>query len=764
MTLSTTSSRIDYAGDGSTTVFAVPFKFFANSDISAALRTDATGAEVLWVEGTDYTLTGAKLPAGGTLTATTAPATGTTLVIKRIGPEVQETDLPAGGALPSDAIENQLDYLTMLAQQLQEQINRVAALAQTSPTTGLTFPEPSADDVIGWNTAGDNLENKTPSAGGGGSVTSVFGRTGDVVAATGDYKADQIDETAGLIFFTPTEAGKLGGIEAGAQVNYLGKRSIKVDASAYQLVGDADTPADFSYYGVLGGVRGWYKLPITGDGIWDFDSATVAAFPGQGEFRLNAGAWATVTEIYIAGESGAALDYADLFEDASAGQIFRITQANDQDRAAIFILSAVPVKAGTAPNHWYTLQVTLSDEGAQFLQNGQRCAFHFLGVGGGPAVVSEVKRLSQFGSKAQGDLALNAAFASLDSDGGGRLEIDGIFDVPAAPNVMPDVPLDIRGDGGDWSQLVKGDPGVEFRLLAKDTTTRVAHFKLRDLRLVGDWAGAQSGGGDGTRLIRVVAMDRALFHGVELYYSRQMSLTCGVSNEVDIRHCRVVCSARDAINVTNSENVSIHACVVMHCGDDMIAVHDSRAVAANVRKTIKITDNIGIDTIGIKSLGAQEALIEGNVLNFIKNKGIDLGRDGAEGQLGNRNIFVLGNTITNITPGALSGLGTVHKAIRMSAPGDPITNLVLEGNVGGNILANGSYTGFRVVTDTSVNPSLEMFTQTGFINPTVDWTGMQAYEIRASNAAAQTRIGDGTLPGVESNHFAGMSAGTITDI
>lgn len=46
---------------------------------------------------------------------------------------------------------------------------------------------------------------ESSSGGSGGAVDSVFGRTGAVVAQTGDYDADQIDETTGRKWFTQDE-------------------------------------------------------------------------------------------------------------------------------------------------------------------------------------------------------------------------------------------------------------------------------------------------------------------------------------------------------------------------------------------------------------------------------------------------------------------------------------------------------------------------------------------------------------------------------
>ena len=69
-------------------------------------------------------------------------------------------------------------------------------------------------------------------SGGGGSVSSVFGRTGAVIAESGDYTASQVtnafdkttddtdDITEGVNkFTTQTDINKLAGIEAGAEVN-----------------------------------------------------------------------------------------------------------------------------------------------------------------------------------------------------------------------------------------------------------------------------------------------------------------------------------------------------------------------------------------------------------------------------------------------------------------------------------------------------------------------------------------------------------------
>ncbi|MEE8223063.1 MAG: hypothetical protein V3S59_02065, partial [Alphaproteobacteria bacterium] len=139
MTVSSTQSRKDYAGDGATTQFTVPFFFIENVDIVATLRSTG-GTETTWTDGTEYTLTGAGNPSGGTLTAVSTgtdftPQSGETLVIKRKEQFTQPSDFAVAGALPSETIEEGYDRAVMLAQQLSEDLGRTARLAETSPTT-----------------------------------------------------------------------------------------------------------------------------------------------------------------------------------------------------------------------------------------------------------------------------------------------------------------------------------------------------------------------------------------------------------------------------------------------------------------------------------------------------------------------------------------------------------------------------------------------------------------------------------------------------
>lgn len=137
MTVSTTTSRVSYAGNGSTTTFNVGFYFLANSHLKVILRA-ADGTETVKTLTTDYTVSGAGNPSGGSVTMLAAPASGQTLVIIRNAPQTQDVDYQPNDPFPANTHEQALDKLTMIAQQLQVDVNRSLKIAETDSTSLLT--------------------------------------------------------------------------------------------------------------------------------------------------------------------------------------------------------------------------------------------------------------------------------------------------------------------------------------------------------------------------------------------------------------------------------------------------------------------------------------------------------------------------------------------------------------------------------------------------------------------------------------------------
>lgn len=133
MTVASATSRVAYAGDDLSTVFAVPYVFFDETDLTVVLRDDATGDEDVLSGGVDYTVSGGA-GSTGSVTATVAPATGETLTILRQLVVLQEVDFVNNSASDAETLEDLLDRLTQMLQQLKDKTDR-ALLAPRSESS-----------------------------------------------------------------------------------------------------------------------------------------------------------------------------------------------------------------------------------------------------------------------------------------------------------------------------------------------------------------------------------------------------------------------------------------------------------------------------------------------------------------------------------------------------------------------------------------------------------------------------------------------------
>lgn len=188
MTISTTESRISYNGNGVTTIFAFPYRFFTNTDLTVIL-VDALGASTTLVLNTDYTVTGADESAGGTVTLSVAPAVGERLVIARVVPLTQEVDYITGDPFPAETHEGALDKLTAIVQQHQEQLSRTLRLPLESDVGASTI-DPAAVEIVAGiaadvTTVALNNANVTTVATNDANVTIVATNIGNVNIVAG---------------------------------------------------------------------------------------------------------------------------------------------------------------------------------------------------------------------------------------------------------------------------------------------------------------------------------------------------------------------------------------------------------------------------------------------------------------------------------------------------------------------------------------------------------------------------------------------------
>jgi len=131
MTVSTSVYKAGpYAGSGTTGPFTVTFRFLANSHLRV-IKTSTTGSETTLNLGVDYSVTGAG-GASGTVTLTSPLLTGERLTIVRNVPLTQETDYVANDSFPAESHEQALDKLTMITQQLAEEVDRAVKVLPSS--------------------------------------------------------------------------------------------------------------------------------------------------------------------------------------------------------------------------------------------------------------------------------------------------------------------------------------------------------------------------------------------------------------------------------------------------------------------------------------------------------------------------------------------------------------------------------------------------------------------------------------------------------
>ncbi len=128
MTISSTTSRVSYSGNGVTTGFSFPYRFLADEDLIVISTVTATGVATTKTLTTDYTVSGAGSGSGGTVTMLVAPASGTKLTIYRDPARTQDLDLVENDPMPAEEIEERFDKAMMIDQRLADLLDRAVTL------------------------------------------------------------------------------------------------------------------------------------------------------------------------------------------------------------------------------------------------------------------------------------------------------------------------------------------------------------------------------------------------------------------------------------------------------------------------------------------------------------------------------------------------------------------------------------------------------------------------------------------------------------
>jgi hypothetical protein len=260
MTITTTTARKEYTGNGSTDVFAYDFKIISDSDLKVYVVTTATGASTLKTITTHYTVSGAGAATGGNVTMGTPPTSSETLVITREVPFTQSVDYIENDAFPADTHESALDKLTMLTQQLQRDSARAMVLPVAAPdTVSATMPDPSVNDgkLLGIASDGLSIEATT------GRVSTVTASTSTVAVSSGASQSATgsvtfNDETGALALalgLPVGNTGMMGGVsmqystttaDADPGAGFIRFNNTSLNSATIMYVDDSDGTTDVS--------------------------------------------------------------------------------------------------------------------------------------------------------------------------------------------------------------------------------------------------------------------------------------------------------------------------------------------------------------------------------------------------------------------------------------------------------------------------------------------------------------------------------------
>ncbi len=158
MSISSTTSKNTYNGNGITTVFAYTFRILDDDEILVQLKNTSTGVLTTQVKTTNYTVSGVGESAGGNITFLVSPASGNIIVLTRNAEFLQPDDYNEYDAFPAATLETDLDRVTILAQQLKEGLDRSIKIDSAVSGVTVTLPTPVASKLLAWNSGATAIE------------------------------------------------------------------------------------------------------------------------------------------------------------------------------------------------------------------------------------------------------------------------------------------------------------------------------------------------------------------------------------------------------------------------------------------------------------------------------------------------------------------------------------------------------------------------------------------------------------------------------
>jgi hypothetical protein len=163
ITISDTEPRVQYTATAGQVSFSVPFEFFDNADL-VVIKTANNADTTLNYNSSpstalQYSVSGAGQTGGGSISLGGSGATlNDKITIYRNLAIARSTDFPTSGAFQVESLNTELDKIIAMIQQNERDLKfSPKALATTSNTYNLTFPNLEANKVLTVNSSGDGL-------------------------------------------------------------------------------------------------------------------------------------------------------------------------------------------------------------------------------------------------------------------------------------------------------------------------------------------------------------------------------------------------------------------------------------------------------------------------------------------------------------------------------------------------------------------------------------------------------------------------------
>lgn len=157
MTIQSSTARVTYNCDGSTTVFPVPIQAYQPTDFLVIVTT--AGVSTVLTYNSNYTMAqaGTLAPPQWSLTTGLTYQPGTTLLIILNPTETQLTQYQQGQAFPTLAVQTNIDRLTQMVIRLSDEVGRTIRQPDGDPTplTVLASAANRASTLQGYDVNGN---------------------------------------------------------------------------------------------------------------------------------------------------------------------------------------------------------------------------------------------------------------------------------------------------------------------------------------------------------------------------------------------------------------------------------------------------------------------------------------------------------------------------------------------------------------------------------------------------------------------------------